>query len=133
MAQQQRQVKGKWDCASQATIRKEEGTDHRRPCPVEAVSRRTGRRGSAGARQPLRDGRLTNREKASLNSETCSSVRESACGGESARARWVLGLRPSPCFGRRGMVLQRAGLRGARGTRTMAAVCVYASAAGRRV
>jgi hypothetical protein len=44
-------------------------------------------RGALGSnRADGQRGLLTNREKASLNSETCSSVRESACG-------WPLALR----------------------------------------
>lgn len=40
--------------------------------------------------ETAKKGRLTKREKASLNSETCSSVRESACGGRECQPDIVL-------------------------------------------
>lgn len=61
-------------------------TNHRRPCPVAQLQSAM----CMGTSMPRALGNnnntafktgeiLTNREKASLNSETCSSVRESAC------------------------------------------------------
>jgi hypothetical protein len=74
------------------------GTNHRHPCPVVNCQRCSTKQTSMtlGNKQALGEvGKLTNREKASLNSETCSSVRESAW-------RWVSAVRDSrgPARGR---------------------------------
>jgi hypothetical protein len=70
---------------------------------------------------------LTKRENASLNSETCSSVRESACGsGQRCRAAQRAGWRRM--FSKAGYGAS-SGQRAARGGRTMLAGGVFAGVA----
>ena len=63
-------------------------TNHRRPCPASqegTLALETPVCAPVGQRSEgleVAGERLTKREKASLNSETCSSVRESACSGD---------------------------------------------------